>query len=368
MRNNEVPSFIELSTLVDDLNAGVYRNTPGHRGRFLYFNRALREMFGYSEAEMRNLLVCRLYPHEDERADFEKEVKAAGGFIKNKRIRLVNKRGEYVYGDITAKAVFDKSAKRVVYYNGIILDVTDQVEIYENISHQIITPLLAIRDNARKLLGGNPDPSKQRLLSNSILGCAKIGLFLTRNLKFMSTILGYSKETFIHQLEQQPLSRLIHAIVIDLQEYAKQEKGVNINIDSDSLDALPDVSLNKDAFLMVVFCLLDNAIKYSFENTTIHIFGRQSLRNVILSFQNDGIPIASTEVNLIFDKRYRGQLAQSFVPAGTGLGLHFSKRIMELHGGKIIVEPTKSYSTTFQLLFPRPGSRKHFAGSEANEQ
>ncbi len=342
----------ELLVLLNNLKAGVFRNTSGLKGRFIFYNNALLDIFGYTSDEMEELFVSDLYYVKEERKHFENEIKLAGGIILNKRLKLKKNNGDILFCDVTSKAGYHKNG-RVSHYDGIILDVTNQVEIYDNISHQILTPILGIKHSVEKIISENIDKEKSKLLLFSIRGCAKTAHYLTRNMNYMSTILNYSKESFTDNLNYISASHIIHNIIIDLQEYAVQEKGMKIEADSQSLDNMNKMRIDERAFMMIVFCLIDNAIKYGFQDTIIKIWGSDSLRFSTLHFQNEGIPLNSYDIKSIFNKRTRGEYAKSYVPAGTGLGLYFAKCIMELHGGKILVEPSKRYMTEFRLLFPR---------------
>lgn len=354
METQDLEFFEVLKELVGRLNAGVYRNTPGEKGIFLYWNEAVEKMFGYTASELRHLPVSKLYPTPEDRHEFENEILAAG-YVRRKQLHLINKKGESIYVEITAIVSVDSKTNKVSHYDGIVLDVTDEVEMYENISHQISTPVLGIMHSAQRLIERGVSDTKSPLFLKSILGCSRLALFLTRNLSYMSRIMDMSSEAFRRILLPMSIAPQLIKFIIDIQEYAL-EKDIHINADSNLLDSLPKIRMDETSFMMAAFCIFDNAIKYSFEKTTITVAGSTSGQYVSIFVQNEGIPLKKEHLPPsypnVFTKKYRTPEAKAFVAAGAGLGLYFARRIMQLHGGEIFVEPSKGYITIFRLAFP----------------
>lgn len=122
-------------TLVENLNVGVYRNTPGEKGKFLEVNSALIRMFGYeSKDEFLKLNVSDLYYYPEERKKFNEKM-LREGFVKNEEIQLKRKDGSLMWGSVTAKAVRDEQGN-VKYYDGIIEDITDRKKAEEELIKQ----------------------------------------------------------------------------------------------------------------------------------------------------------------------------------------------------------------------------------------
>lgn len=83
--------------------------------------------------------------------------------------------------------------------------------------------------------------------------------------------------------------------------------------------------------------LLDNAIKYSGEGTTITVIVREVQNHARVSVNNQGIDIPSTDIGLLFQPYTR--LPSSQHQQGSGLGLFISKSIIDAHGGSLRLEP-----------------------------
>jgi len=99
-------------------------------------------------------------------------------------------------------------------------------------------------------------------------------------------------------------------------------------------DNLQKVSVDSKAIAEVVYNLLDNAAKYSPENSTIEIQAKQVDDKVLISFEDEGKGIVETEREKVFRKFYRSDKTAK----GFGMGLAIARGIVEAHGGKIWIE------------------------------
>ena len=98
--------------------------------------------------------------------------------------------------------------------------------------------------------------------------------------------------------------------------------------------------------------LIDNAIKYSPEDTVVSVSLTQSLNNAIITVQDQGIGMAPEDVSRIFERFYRVDKGRSRQAGGTGLGLSIVKQIVEQHGGSIEVKSVINEGTTFTVTLP----------------
>lgn len=114
--------------LIENLNVGVYRNTPGKRGKFIEVNPALVAMFGYKDKkDFLKSKVSELYLKPTDRENFNKKM-LKEGFVKNEEILLKKRDGTPFWGSVTAIAALDNN-RNVIHYDGIIEDITIQKEI-----------------------------------------------------------------------------------------------------------------------------------------------------------------------------------------------------------------------------------------------
>jgi len=113
---------------------------------------------------------------------------------------------------------------------------------------------------------------------------------------------------------------------------------------------LPEVLVDFLFMLKALFNLIDNAIKYSPDNSPIEIRVSLAKDKVKIAIKDYGCGIPREDLEHIFEKFYRGKRSQPV--SGTGLGLCISKGIIEAHGGKIAVESDLGRGTTVTVEIP----------------
>jgi len=149
----------------------------------------------------------------------------------------------------------------------------------------------------------------------------------------------------------QPVCRAVAGL-----RNAAERRNVSICVDRPSIEELPPVRLDDEAFQMVLDVLLDNAIKYSEPSTRVRVRGELGERGVVLEFENVGIALKPQDLEMIFEKGGRTREAVGRDAGGMGLGLFIGRKIAELHGGTLTAEASVQcrggYRTRFRLQLP----------------
>ncbi len=218
-----------------------------------------------------------------------------------------------------------------------------------NVSHEIKTPLTAIKGFVETLRCGameNPEEAWRFLaiIENHVNRLAAI----IEDLLQLSRIEQEGEIKQI-QLKESYIKDVIHASIQVCQAKAEKKR---IRIDvlcEDSVLAKIDPPLLEQAFVN----LLDNAIKYSKEESKILIETILTDSEAIISFQDHGIGIAKKHLPRLFERFYRVDKARSRKLGGTGLGLAIVKHIIQAHGGDVTVESTPGKGSTFAIHLPR---------------
>lgn len=109
------------------------------------------------------------------------------------------------------------------------------------------------------------------------------------------------------------------------------------------------VKCDADKIKRVFSNLIDNAIKYSPMNSQVTIDYKNIDGNHVFSVKDSGIGITSEDQEKIFGGFFRAKNAKEFAQLGTGLGLFYAKKIVDLHKGKIWVESGENSGTTFYV-------------------
>ena len=102
----------------------------------------------------------------------------------------------------------------------------------------------------------------------------------------------------------------------------------------------------------VLVNLVDNAVKYSAENTPIHVRARREDSHGILEVHNEGTALTQAQLEHIFEPFYRTLDAEASPVKGWGLGLAIAREIVEQHGGQIWAESPEAKGITFFVKLP----------------
>jgi len=120
-------------------------------------------------------------------------------------------------------------------------------------------------------------------------------------------------------------------------------------------ESIPPVTADRSKLKQIVFNLLSNAIKFAPEGSAITVqaqlteFGDE----IRISVTDGGPAIAAEERERIFEPFVRA--AQAAGTEGTGLGLALVRKLVELHGGRVWVEPATANGNTFHVTLPTAG-------------
>ncbi len=128
------------------------------------------------------------------------------------------------------------------------------------------------------------------------------------------------------------LSRLFSDLLDSIKLKAGQK---NIKIEVEIPEDISPAYVDKTQFSRVIQNLLDNAIKYSPENSVVRIKCTESDKNILIAVEDSGPGIEEEDLPYIFDPFYRANYSGDV--EGCGIGLAIVKTIVEAHGGKVWV-------------------------------
>ena len=202
-----------------------------------------------------------------------------------------------------------------------------QREFIANASHELKTPIAAIRANFEAL-----DVEEEPWTDNIDLELDK-AQNLVRDLLLLARMDG--------RVEKAPKKRC------DLSEIVKKHvKAIEVRLDGKKLktDIAEDVvaMLVQDDFVQILSILLDNAAKYAKSWVTVE------LKNNYVKVENDGKEIPAAKMEHIFERFYQVDKTAT----GVGLGLSIAKSAADHNGWEIIADSNKK-STSFTLYFKR---------------
>jgi two-component system sensor histidine kinase KdpD len=228
------------------------------------------------------------------------------------------------------------------------------------VTHDLRTPLASIKAAASSLLQPGVDWSDEdrRELLESIDESADRLNRLVSNLLNLSRL---EAGVALPQKEWYALQDVLGA-VLDRLDLSGQTHGRTIMLDLP--DDLPLVPMDHEQIEQVLTNLIENALKYSPDDTPIEVRARvvSASRELEVRVIDHGIGIPASEARAIFDKFYRVQQVRlpwdpRHPPVGTGLGLAICASIVRAHGGRIWVESKPGEGATFIFTLPIPEER-----------
>ncbi|OGR64142.1 MAG: hypothetical protein A2X31_12780 [Elusimicrobia bacterium GWB2_63_22] len=216
-----------------------------------------------------------------------------------------------------------------------------------NVSHELKTPLTAIKGCAETLLGGALDDKEHGPeFAKSIYDQA------VRLDNLVSDLLRLSySESGRASVEKAPLDlkALADATARELATIFSGRKVSFLNLVSPGLA----VSADRDKLAQVLVNLLENGAKYNREGGSVKISAAQEGGLVKILVEDDGPGIDSGHLPHIFERFYRADKARSRELGGTGLGLSIVKHLVELHGGSVGVDSAPGRGSSFWFTLPQ---------------
>ncbi|MBN2401234.1 MAG: PAS domain S-box protein [Spirochaetes bacterium] len=351
-KNTECASEIGFVRAVIDA-ADVLVVVVDRNARIMLFNKTCEQMSGYTLPELHGRPYWEFFIIHDELEKVKANFKAliSGSFpdmntnywkMKDGSLRLIS----------WSKTALMDEKNIVEYIVAVGRDITDitnlqseNKNIVSMIAHDMKSPLLSVQLFSNQLI------KKWHKLDD-----AKINEYLTiihkEGDKLNSLIDEFLEFSLMRHglifLDLKPVNpcALINEL---LSVYSIRAKENNITIKSDcSFDN--EIFCDESRLNRVLTNLLDNAIKFSGENTVITIRTHKDKDSLKIEIQDSGIGIADDDVHNIFHPFIRGKQASE--KSGYGVGLAYVKTVVEKHNGSISVKSRLGKGTTFTILLP----------------
>lgn len=220
-------------------------------------------------------------------------------------------------------------------------------DLIANLSHELSTPLTNIYGYLEALDDKviNNESQRRRAI-NIVKEESKRLILLTRELKKLAIL---EADNFSLYRKKTDINNLIGKVCEKFEPRIREKK---IDIHKKFDQNLPEINIDPMKFEQVVFNLLDNAIKYSFDKNIIKIKTDRKGNEFLLSVKDYGPGIANEDVPFIFERFYRVDKARTKKDNSAGIGLAIVKKIIKAHGGDIKVKSEKGKKTEFLVYLP----------------
>jgi signal transduction histidine kinase len=211
-------------------------------------------------------------------------------------------------------------------------------------SHELRTPITIIKSNLGIVMSNTGEAVDAQM---EWLGYAKTGA--DRMSKLTNDLLTLAKghcPVLLLQNEYFDVSTVI-ADLVNAMRASSAEKNIDITT---SIQQNVSIYSDQEKIMQIASILLDNAIKHSNQNGSIHISLAAMNQGVCLAVTNSGKGISKSELDNIFDSFYQSEPSRKSDNEGFGLGLSIAKVITEKLGGKLSVVSGENDNTTFTWI------------------
>jgi two-component system phosphate regulon sensor histidine kinase PhoR len=219
-----------------------------------------------------------------------------------------------------------------------------------NVSHELRTPIQLMKGFSETLLESALDDTDQiRRFIEIISKSAHTMENLTNDLLILASL--ENSEEKGREMEEQRLAPLFAEAVSSVEPQAKKKQTViTVNCPAELT-----AKLHGGFIIQALINLLDNAIKYSPEGSSIQAEAREANDCLILEVKDQGIGIPAEHLGRIFERFYRVDRSRSREAGGTGLGLSIVRHIALLHNGSAEVESRSGQGSVFRIRIPPAG-------------
>jgi signal transduction histidine kinase len=220
-------------------------------------------------------------------------------------------------------------------------------EFIASVSHEFKTPLTAMGAILERLLNrevNDPRMAREyyRLLSQDSDRLKR----LVKNILDFTKIEDGKRE---YKRTAVDLGRLVRQEIECFQnEHEPSGFKVDVKVEGDILAVVAD----EDALRQALHNILDNAAKFSGRRKGIEVTVVRRGEGIEIAVRDHGVGIPECEQKKVFDKFFRGKMASSVSPTGTGLGLTLVKHIMDAHGGEVVISSRPGEGSRVSLILP----------------
>lgn len=275
-------------------------------------------------------------------------------FVVYKPIRQITDVAEnYAKGDFS-KQIEVKSNDEIGYLANTLNYMATELDTFEeeqrkfisNVSHDFRSPLTSIKGYIEAMQDGTIPPEMQDKYLNIILFETERLNKLTQNLLDLNK---FGEHGIILDITEFDINQMIRTTTLTFEGVCK-EKGLSFDLllTGESLLVRGDMS----KIQQVLYNLIDNATKFSNNDSTITVETSIQNEKVLISIKDNGIGIPKDSIKKIWERFYKTDLSRGKDKKGTGLGLAIVKEIIQAHNENINVISTEGVGSMFVFTLP----------------
>ncbi len=225
---------------------------------------------------------------------------------------------------------------------------TKIADVVPVVSHQLKTPILAIKWCLESLLAGDQgkiSAGQKEYLSDALKNIEKIYCFIDN----FFDVLKIETKNFEITVKPVALEKVIDKVLNELSDWIKAN---NCKVSFKKSEKLAKALADPFEIHRVVQRIIANAVIYRKGKGDIEITLKQEKGKVLFSCKDNGIGIPKKDFKKVFTKFYRSEEAIILDSSGAGLSLFISRTVIKLSNGKIWFKSKENKGTTFYFTLP----------------
>lgn len=348
------------------------------RGGFIQtWNKGAKDNKGYDSSEIIGKHFSIFYPQVDideDKPGKELELAILNGRVEDEGWRM-RKDGSMFWANVVITALYD-SKQELIGFAKVTRNLTERKkqedilraanaelerqqhelqllnaskdEFISLASHQLRTPATAVK----QLLGIIMEGMVGELTKQQLSLVRKAYDSNERQLSIVNSLLSVAQidsNKVVLRKSWKDLDTLLQEIVDEQSESIVAKKQ---SLKITPLEKPLEIYIDTQYFGMAIGNIIDNASKYSHEKGEILVSSKRDKNSITISIQDKGVGVSAENIKSLFEKFKRISNEFSDVSTGSGLGLYWVEKVVELHSGTIAVESKEDEGTTFNLTIP----------------
>jgi signal transduction histidine kinase/ligand-binding sensor domain-containing protein/DNA-binding response OmpR family regulator len=219
-----------------------------------------------------------------------------------------------------------------------------KMDFFTNVSHELRTPLTLILAPLEELLKlPQIDKIVKKKYDLMLINAKRLYNLVDQLFEFRKTEMG----TRQLKVDKSDIVSFVHEVYESFRPLSDKN---NISYTFHSTEAKLSFYFDKDAMEKILFNLLSNAFKYTESTHKISIELIKENDNILIKVGDTGVGIGEQDLSKVFDRFY--QVNNREMNLGSGVGLAFTKRLVELHHGYITAQSAKGQGSVFTVTIP----------------
>jgi signal transduction histidine kinase len=219
-------------------------------------------------------------------------------------------------------------------------------DLVANVSHELKTPISALRGHLENLLDGVENPNPQ-LLETMVQQSERLSRLVDQLLDLSRLESGAAPL----KLEPVRLAPLVERVIAEV-EIARPDRPLQVR--NEVSPRLPPVQADRERIHQVLFNLLDNAFRFTPDGGAIEVRAVRQNGSCEVSVVDTGPGIPREHLPFVFERFYRVDASRSRGDGGTGIGLAIARSVVGAHGGRIWAESEPGRGSAFHFTLPAP--------------